>query len=282
MSSVSTILQSAAKLPPFPSVVQRALQLIQDPNSSVQDIVNVIQYDQSITMSVLKLCNSAYFGLPRAVHSLREALVLIGFNQLLEIILSQQSASVFYKSCQGYDLKQGELWQHSVACALLPQIISKRLGGEATPTHFTVALLHDIGKMVLGKFVKDYFAEIQKRVSAKDLTFAQAEKEVLGIDHAELGGRILEQWGFPAVMVSAVRYHHTPFAGVGDGEMVRLVCLCDLIAMMSGRGGGADESFDHTQDELMRHFQLKEEDIQQLMAELDDRFKAMSDLLEIK
>jgi len=281
MNILNTILQSATKLPPFPLVVQRALQLIHNPNSSAQDIVDVIQYDQSITVSVLKLCNSAYFGLPRAVHSLREALVLIGLNQLLEIILSQQSASLFYKSCQGYDLKQGELWRHSVACALMPQIISKRLGREATPTHFTAALLHDIGKMILSKFVKDYFEEIKKLVSDKNLAFAEAEKEVLGIDHAELGGRILEQWGFPGIIVSAVRYHHTPFVTLEDQEMVQLVCLCDLVAMMTGLGGGADGLSYHAYDGLVKQFQLKEEDIQRFMIQLNDRFKLMTDMLRI-
>lgn len=281
MNIVKTILQSVTKLPPFPLVVQRAVQLIHDPNSSAQDIVDVIQYDQSITVSVLKLCNSAYFGLPRAVHSLREALVLIGFNQLLEIVLSQQSASLFHKSCQGYDLKQGELWRHSVACALMPQIISKRLGREATPTHFTAALLHDIGKMILSEFVKDYFGEIKQLVSGKHLSFAEAEKEVLGIDHAELGGRILEQWGFPGIIVSAVRYHHTPLATLEDREIIQLVCLCDLIAMMTGLGGGADGLSYHSYDGLVRQFQLKEEDIQRFMIQLNDRFKLMTDMLSI-
>ena len=281
MKLVSTILQAATKLPPFPLVVQRALQLIHDPNSSAQDIVDVIQYDQSITVSILKLCNSAYFGLPRAVHSLREALVLIGLNQLLEIILGQQSANLLNKSCQGYDLNQGELWRHSVACALMPQIISKHLNRQSNSSHFTAALLHDIGKMVLGRFVKDYFEEIKKLVSSKNLTFAEAEKEVLGIDHAELGGRILEQWGFPRTIVSAVRYHHTPFVTIEDQEMVQLICLCDLIAMMTGLGGGADGLSYHAFDGLVKQFRLKEEDIERFMIQLNDRFKLMTNALKV-
>src|SRR4030042_295484 len=115
MNLVDEILQSATELPPFPAVIQRALQLIEDPRSSARDVVDVIQYDQSITAEVLKLCNSAYFGLSRTVHSLREALVMIGFNQLLEIVLSRESAPLLYEPCKGYDLEQGELWRHSGA-----------------------------------------------------------------------------------------------------------------------------------------------------------------------
>jgi HD-like signal output (HDOD) protein len=123
MSLLDTILESVTQLPPFPAVIQRAFQLVDDPKSSAQDVVDVIQYDQSITVNVLKLCNSAHFGLRRTVHSLRDALVLIGFHQLLEIILSQASGKFFSGDCKGYDLENGELWQHSVACALLPRII---------------------------------------------------------------------------------------------------------------------------------------------------------------
>ena len=95
MNLTEDILKSMAKLPPFPIVVQRAIHLINDPNSSTQEVVDAIQFDQSITANVLKVCNSAYFGLRRTIHSLREAWVMIGFDQLLEIILSGESVQFF-------------------------------------------------------------------------------------------------------------------------------------------------------------------------------------------
>ena len=113
MSLAETILESVTQLPPFPAVVQRALQLVDDPKASAQDVVDIIQYDQSITANVLKLCNSASMGLRRKVDSLREALVLIGFNRLLEIILSRESVKLYGKGCKGYDLGQGDLWRRT-------------------------------------------------------------------------------------------------------------------------------------------------------------------------
>src|SRR5512135_2521130 len=136
MILVEKILRKVAQLPPFPIVVQRALQLVADPNSSAQDVVDVIQYDQSITANVLKLCNSAYFGLRQPVHSLREALVRIGFSQLVRIILGEESAELLSGPCQGYELEQGELWQHSVVCALLSRIVANRLHQRENPAHF--------------------------------------------------------------------------------------------------------------------------------------------------
>jgi putative nucleotidyltransferase with HDIG domain len=282
MNLIEEILQSVSELPPFPIVIQKALQLIDDPQSSAQDVVDVIQYDQSITLDVLKVCNSAFFGLRRTIPSLREALVMIGFNQLLEIILSRESIRLFGKPCKGYDLEQGELWRHSVACALLSRIIAKRLNQEAPPAHFTAGLLHDIGKMVISNFVKDYLEEIKHLTQKKQLSFVEAEREVLGIDHAELGGKITEQWEFPKAIVSAIRYHHTPFLTSEDHEIVQLIYLCDTVALMTGIGGGADGLSYHAYGEVMKQYHLKEKDIERFMIQLEDRFHLVDEILNMK
>ncbi len=282
MNLVEHILHSVTQLPPFPVVIQRALDLVEDPRSSAQDVVEVIQYDQAITANVLKVCNSAFLGLRRTVHSLREALVLIGFNPLLEIVLSQESAHLFREPCQGYELEQGHLWQHSVASALLSRLISKRLNQEENPAYFTAALLHDVGKTLLSRFVKDYFGEIKGLIHDRRLSFVEAEKEVLGIDHAELGGRITEQWRFPGNIVSAVRYHHVPLQADEDGEPIRMVYLCDLVAMMTGIGGGADGLAYHAYDGVMKQYRLTERDIERWMVQLNDRFQWVKEMLKVE
>jgi len=282
MNLTDTILESMVNLPPFPVVVQRAIQLINDPKSSTQDVVEAIQFDQSITANVLKICNSAYFGLRRTVHSLKEALILIGFNQLLEIILSQESLNIFSTPCQGYDLEYGELWRHSVACALLTRIVSKRLGREASPTYFTAGLLHDIGKVALSKFVGNYFGDIKKCIHEEHLSFVEAEHKVLGIDHAELGGKITNQWNFPENIVAAVRYHHTPSLTSGEHEIVHLTYLCDLVAMITGIGGGADGLSYHAYQDVIKQYNLNENDIERFIVDLDDRIQLVNEMLNVK
>lgn len=282
MNLTDDILESINRLPPFPVVIQKTIQLIDDPTSSAQDVVDVIQYDQSITASVLKVCNSAYFGLRRTIHSLKEALVMIGFNQLLEIILGQESLHLLYASYQGYDLGEGELWRHSVSAALLSKIISQRLNRGVTPTHFTAALLHDIGKVAMNKFVKDYFVEIEKLVENQRLSFLEAEREILGIDHAELGGRITEQWNFPKSIVSAIRYHHTPFLAPEDHEIVQLVYLSDLVAILTGIGGGADGLSYHGYKEVMQQSGLREKDIEGFIVQLNEQFELVKEIINAK
>jgi putative nucleotidyltransferase with HDIG domain len=281
MNSVDEILQSIRELPPFPAVVQRALQVVNDPRASADHVVDVIQYDQSITANVLKVCNSAYFGLRRTVTSLREAVVMIGFNQLVEIIMSQESSRFFYGPSKYYEVEYGELWKHSVACALLSRLVSRRLNREEKPAHFTAGLLHDIGKMILSKFVKDYFKEIKKLVEQKNVSFCEAEKEVLGIDHAELGGKITEQWDFPKNIVLAVRHHHTPFLTPEEHDAVQLIYLCNLIAMMTSIGGGADGRSYHAYEQVIEQYGLKEKDIERFILQLDDRFQLVKEVLNI-
>jgi putative nucleotidyltransferase with HDIG domain len=282
MNLVDHILQSMDRLPPFPMVIQRAVQLIEDPRSSAQNLVDVLQFDPSITANVLRLCNSAYFGLRRTVSSLREAVVMVGFNQLMEIVLSQESAQFLQDPCKGYDLGQAGLWKHSVACALLSRIISKRLNREATLAHFTAALLHDIGKMILGQFVQDYFGQIRNLTGEKQLSFTEAEKEILGIDHAELGGKVAEKWKFPKPIILAIRYHHAPSQASEERDTVDLIALCDMVAMITGIGGGADGLAYHGDGEVMKRHRLVEKDVEQFIVKLEDRFQQVDESLNTK
>ena len=281
MNLVEAILQTITQLPPFPAVIQRVLQLVEDPKTSARDVVEVIQYDQSVTANVLMVCNSAYFSLRRPVHSLEEALVRIGFNNLVEIILTRGTSFLFFRACQGYQLQNGELWRHSVACALLSQILADRLNQRKSPIQFTVNLLHDVGKVVLTGFVKDHFEEIRRRVEEENLSFLEADKATLGIDHAELGGRIAESWKFPPDIITGIRYHHTPFLAPEFHELVSLAYLSDVVALMTGIGGGADGLSYHGYQEVMEQYALKEQDLEAVVVDLETRMKKVEGYLKL-
>jgi HD-like signal output (HDOD) protein len=135
--------------------------------------------------------------------------------------------------------------------------------------------------VILSEFVKDYFDDIRKLVEERSISFSDAEKEILGIDHAELGGKITTEWKFPEVIVSSVRYHHTPFSTSEKDETVRLTHLCDVIAMLTGIGGGSDGLYYHSSEKIMNHYHLKEEDIERFMVQLDDQFRQVKELLNV-
>lgn len=282
MSLLEAIIEQCDRLPPFPAVINRALSLMNNPRSSVQDIVEAIQYDQAITANVLKVCNSAYYGLRHPIGSLKDAVLYLGFSQLLEILLSSMSGSMMIKAVAGYDLEAGELWKHSVSSALLSQIISRRLNREPSPFVFTAALIHDIGKVILSSFVGEQVEAIRARVQEKKITFLEAEKEVLGIDHAELSAVITEKWNFPKPIVTAIRYHHTPLIAVSEIDTVYLIYLSDLIAILTGIGGGVDGLSYAGFRQIMQYFRLTEKDVERFMAQLGEEVKRVELFFQIE
>ena len=276
MNQVASIIQSIDQLPPLPAIIHQALQRMNDPKSSAQDVVDIIQYDQGITSQVLKVCNSAYFGLGHRVHSLKEALVLLGFKPLMQIILNKSFHGVLSRSCQGYDLDTGALWRHSVSCALLTEIVSRRIQREPDSGLFTAALLHDMGKVILSAYVRETFGSIKALVREQGYSFVAAEQEVLGIDHAELGARIAEKWNFPLSIIEAVRYHHRPWLSRGEcSALVGLIHLANCMALITGIGGGSDGLYYTGDPEIMKQFQLREKDVEKCVVQLNDRLQAV-------
>jgi putative nucleotidyltransferase with HDIG domain len=280
MTDVDAILAKIEKLPPMPQAVQRVAALLQDPDVSASRLIEAVHLDPALTANVLRMCNSAYYGTLRRVTSLGQALTLIGNHGLMDMIIAQGSSVYFRRDNLGYDLARGQLWRHSVAVALASQILSRRLTGRGDAALYTAALLHDIGKVVLSEFVAEGFQEIEDLVRDKGYSFEEAEKAVVGIDHAELGGRICELWNFPAQLVSAIRNHHHP-VGSGADTTGDLVCLSDLMCLMLGIGVGADGLAYHGGDQALDRLGLKGEDMYLAMAGLAEEMQRAEELLNM-
>ncbi len=268
MSRIEEIMALVKHVPPFPKVAQRVTEMLADPDVAATDLAEVIQYDQMITANVLKICNAAYFGLPRKVASLDEALVVVGNDTLKDIIITSSSAK-YYKGTvgEGYKLEQGDLWKHSVAAGILAKELVKKITGVDTGSAYTAGLLHDIGKRFLSSFVADEFKKIMLMVGKGECSFVEAEKEVLGASHAELGGMILAQWEFPKEMEMAVRQHHDPDALEKD-PLTALVALSNAIVITMGIGVGAEGLSTKMQGVGLKRFGITTMDLELAMATL--------------
>jgi putative nucleotidyltransferase with HDIG domain len=240
MSRIEEILSLVKHVPPFPKVAQRVSEMLDDPEVSAAALAEVIQYDEVITANVLRLCNASYFGLSRKVSSLDEALVIVGNNNLKEIMVTSSSAS-FYKGAagEGYMLEQGELWKHSIAVGIMAKELVKYVKGVNPGSAYTAGLLHDIGKRFLSSFVAEDFKEIMAKVVHDNSSFVEAEKELLGANHAELGGMIMSRWDFPKEIELAVLQHHDQDALEKD-PLTAIVALANALVVSMGIGVGAD------------------------------------------
>jgi len=223
--------------PGMPDTSAKLMTMLKDSESSAAQIESVLKYDPGLTANILKLTNSAYFGIPSKVSSVKQAVVLLGWKRLLQLVMTMCMSTVMKKPVPGYDLPRGELWRHSVAVSVAAELVVKALKIPGADEVFTAALLHDVGKLVLGGFVQDDLKQIESMVS-KGIAFEVAEFIVLGTDHAHIGARILEKWSFPENLVNAVNWHHDPETCENHCTFSDIVHVANILGLMIGYGNG--------------------------------------------
>ena len=232
------IMDQVDAFPSIPGSALRLLELLDQADASIQDIEDVLRLDPGLTANVLKLTNSAFFGLPSKVGSVKRAVLLLGLKKLKQLIMASCVSAVMDKDIPGYDLPAGELWRHSIAVSVAEGLV-RELDIESGDDIFTAALLHDVGKLVLGQFIDDDYGAF-RAAAGHNVSFECAEKEVLGTDHADIGARILEQWSLPAELVHAVRWHHNPELATDILPMTDIVHVANMLCLMLGIGVGRE------------------------------------------
>ncbi len=247
------IMLEVEAFPGMPATAAKLLPLLDNPDSTASEIESMLKYDPGLTANILKLTNSAYFGIPTRVSSLKQAIVLLGWKRLLQLVMTNCMSPLMKTTVPGYDLPRGELWRHSIAVSVAAEILVKALKIPDADEVFTAALLHDVGKLILGGFVKEDLKQIETMVM-KGITFDVAESMVLGTNHAEIGGQILQKWSFPGELVNAVQWHHDPESCEESCTLSDIVHVANTMGLMTGFGkveeGLAIEAFGPVADRL--------------------------------
>jgi len=232
---IGKIMLKVSSFPSMPQAAVKVMALIQQEDIAIDEIAQVLRHDPGLTANVLKLANSAYFGIPSKVGSLKQAIVLLGLKRFTQIVVAACINEHMDSAVEGYDLPPGELWRHSIAVSTAAEALGKFKKKLAAEDAFTPALLHDMGKLVLGKFVKEEFNKI-KKIAAQGVPFEVAENMVLGTDHAEIGAQILANWSFPSDVIDAVRWHHNPERIKNSKLHAEIVYLSNLLCEACGDG----------------------------------------------
>ncbi len=227
-------------LVPVSGYALRALRLANDKGITFSELERLILKDQVLTANLLKIANSAYYGLPRQITRLSQILSLLGLNGFKRILLESIVYSAFSTTRHAYSTEQGALFEHALGCARLSEVLARRCGLNHEDA-YVAGLLHDLGKVVIERCAKDRFALVMDRVSREEYAyFADAEREIIGIDHATLGGMVLVKWGLPQMLSEAVAFHHQPYFGSEAPKAVALVHLSNHICHLLGIGVGVD------------------------------------------
>ncbi len=281
MKLVKQILARVDDLPAVPAIAQRILAAVNKPDFSFKEIESLVKMDPGITAHVLRMCNSPYFGLRRKVTSLEQALTLLGAANIVDVVMSSKLVGMYKTNQGGYRLAHGELWHHSMAVALLAQRLGERLHYSHTPTLFTAALLHDVGKLILSQFVAEKFDQIEKLVQEEGKPFVEAEKEVLGVDHALLGAMIARNWNFPEPIAHAIAFHHNLEPATTYRELARLVALANLMVLSMGVGAGAQGLAAPVPAGLLKESNLSTRDLDIISLELKDILDQAGEMLDL-
>ena len=224
------LVQDVDELPPMMHVVMELVQATNDPDVPVQRLVELIDHDPALTANVLKLCNSAYYGLPGKIISVQKALVYIGINTLVNFVLAGYLSSFYQRSREIYRMNKGEIWRHSVGCAVASRCIANRDGKDPVNAAFTAGLIHDIGKIILYPKIGEELDNILMLVENESLTLHEAEDQVLGCTSIQVGKMLVELWQLPAPLIDAIVHHKTPDKAEHDPMLVAQVHMADIIA----------------------------------------------------
>ena len=233
----------AEKLSSFrtlPSVANRLLVVVSNSESDASDIARVISMDLALTANVLKAANSAFYGFSKPVSSLTEATFRLGVNWVAQMAVSSLVYGNVNRPAAGYGQSALDIWRHSAAVAVTSENLCRLLHLKGSNAIFTAALIHDIGKLAIEEFVAEHLPEIRRRLEHDHESFEQAEREILGYDHAELGAIVAERWNFPQELVQAVRWHHDPNQAEADHQAVDIIHVADAMCIMQGIGIGHD------------------------------------------
>jgi putative nucleotidyltransferase with HDIG domain len=239
----NAIAAKVKSLPTIPGTVARLAALLGDESAGAGDFERVIKPDIAITGNLLRLANSAYFGHRQKITSVRQAIAMLGLPRVYELASSVTFARAVPDRIPGYEMAAEGFWTHCVAVAVLSERLAVELGLKAPLMTFTAGLLHDAGKLVIGSFLSEQAAQLATLLRESGLPLDEAERRILGVDHAEIGASVTEGWDLPEVITWAARHHHAPNdvpPGV-DQLLVDLVHCADGLAHSLGLGADMAE-----------------------------------------
>ncbi len=270
MSIKEMIVGKISSFPTLPATAQRLLIVAGNPDSDISDIAKVIEYDPALTANVLRAANSAFVGLSTTVTSLTEAMMRLGTKFVYQVAVSSLIGSNLRKPASGYDLSAEDLWRHSAAVGIMADSLARLLGIRDAGSIYTAGLLHDMGKIAMAEFVLESYAEIRAKVDHESMAFEEAEREVLGVDHAEIGALIAENWNLPPAIIETIRWHHTPTAAPVTSPAVDVVHVADGVCIMQGLGLGRDGLMYRSDDAASDRLNLTGKIIEQATCQLLD------------
>lgn len=267
-------------LPTLPDVVARVMQIVSNPLTTAEDLNQVISLDQALTFKVLRLANSAYYGFPKEITHITQAVTILGFNTIRNLALSVSVHKMLFTDKDKSLFSYRDFWKHCVAVGVCARILARRLGYKSEENAFTAGLLHDIGKSLLERADHGAFMGAIEASRSRSLPLWQMEQELLGVDHAALGGHLAEIWNLPSELRNAIEMQHRPSEFGPPDPLVAAVHAANQICRELGLGMDGDFGPTTVDPEVERLLRLDATARAELSVEMDLRLKEAEEFLK--
>ena len=238
-NSINKIVQMVdnSEIASIKQVVSGIIEVIEDPESTAKDLKDMIGLDPPLTGKVLRVANSAYYAVQRQVNSIEQAAILIGFDAIKELALRLKVCEFFASGDSTGDYSRNSLWKHSVAVGLLGRMIYRREFRKRGENIYIAGLLHEIGIIAEDQFLHNEFKEILDTAKSEKANLVQAEHEMLGYHHADLGKAITDHWNLPQEIIMGIGYHHNPTRVPAEFSKIALTLfIADTLCQQRGVG----------------------------------------------
>ena len=227
---VAKIAENADRLPSLPSIVLKLMDVVNSSNSSADDAAKLIDKDPALTSKMIRLANSAFYGIPRSISSVSSAVVILGFNTIRSLVLSASVAKMFDGK---HSLDMDRFWKHSIVTAMTAKIIVRHLMSVRMmdpESAFCAGMLHDIGKLIFSQYMSEDYAAVRDYAKEREVSLFEAEDTLMGINHARMGKILADKWSLPLDLEYALVCHHDPQKASDASYLVNIIHLADIIA----------------------------------------------------
>ena len=258
------VLREIKNLPTLPGIVAKLGKMAENPDTTTEQMGRVISKDHILASKLLKLVNSAFYGFPQRISSLNSAIILLGFNVIKSLIIS---ASIF----EVMESQDVELWEHSLGCAVVCNVLARHLGVKDPEEISTAGLIHDIGKVAIKMELPKEYEMITALSQEKKISRLEAEREILGLDHAEVGSWLAKSWNLPNKLVEPIACHHEPHLAREEQQASAIVHFGNIMIRGLGYGHAGDIWVPPLDNKAWKLLALAPSDIDPLLQEIEEK-----------